>query len=381
MKIAIISPHFYPYVEFGGPVNSLWGLCKSLSKFFSIHVYTIKNGPNVFFNKLNSKKIKIHKNLKCFYYDEQIKNFFSFDFFFKIFKNIKQNDLIFIQYVFSYMSIISLLISVFLKKKIIISPRGSISKYGIFSKRTTLKRICLFLIYIPFQKKIIWHATSINEKNDIMSFFTRSKVKIMFDGIDNSYLSFNSTTKRNNFFKNFSIPYRKFDRVFCSLGRLHKVKRFDLLIDSFEEYLKKNERSILIIGGSDFGEKRYLLDKINNKNKIFLIGHLDENEKKNLLKNSDFFILTSDYESFSVSTVEALALGVPVIISKNLPWKDVAAKKCGILVDNNINSILDALIKSNSSKFKSLDCKNYVKSKFLWSVVTNTFIDKFIKER
>ena len=62
----------------------------------------------------------------------------------------------------------------------------------------------------------------------------------------------------------FSIKNKKINKVFCSLGRLEKVKRYDLLIHAFERFIKKNKNSCLIIAGYDFGQKKYYL-----KNKIF----------------------------------------------------------------------------------------------------------------
>ena len=44
MKIALVSPHFYPSTKFGGPVISLWGLCKELSNKHEIFVYTTSSG-------------------------------------------------------------------------------------------------------------------------------------------------------------------------------------------------------------------------------------------------------------------------------------------------------------------------------------------------
>ena len=175
-----------------------------------------------------------------------------------------------------------------------------------------------------------------------------------------------------------SIKNQKINKVFCSLGRLEKVKRYDLLIQAFERFIEKDKTSCLIIAGYDFGQKKILLDQIKSFNNIFLVGHLEEEEKKILLRNSNFFILTSDYESFSISTIESLASGVPVIISKNIPWQDVEKNECGLVTKNDISSIVSVLERSKFVNFKPESCLNYVKSRFDWKIIANNFCKTFL---
>lgn len=380
MKMAIVSPHFYPSTKFGGPVISLWGLCKELSNSHEIYVYTTSSGQkSVDFNDNFSYK-EIYKNIKCKYYSELLNKYFSFYLLKNMISDLRDKDLIFIQYVFSYSSVFALLVSIILDKKIVISPRGSISNYGISSKRKFLKLFWLYFFYYPFLNKITWHATSNNERDDIRKYFTNSKIEVIYDGINLKDFGYEKNKNTNKLLKLFSIKNQKINKVFCSLGRLEKVKRYDLLIQAFEKFIEKNETSCLIIAGHDFGQKKILLNKIKSPNNVFLIGHLDEEEKKILLKNSNFFILTSDYESFSISTIESLASGVPVIISENIPWLDVQENECGLVTKSDISSIVGTLERSKFINFNPKSCLNYVKSRFDWKIIANDFSKAFLKK-
>ena len=77
MKIALVSPHFYPSTKFGGPVISLWGLCKELSSKHEIFVYTTSSGQKEVNFHDNFSYKEIHKNIKCKYYSELINKYFS----------------------------------------------------------------------------------------------------------------------------------------------------------------------------------------------------------------------------------------------------------------------------------------------------------------
>jgi len=77
MKIALVSPHFYPSTKFGGPVISLWGLCKELSKKHEIFVYTTSSGQKEVNFHDNFSYKEVHNNIRCKYYSELINKYFS----------------------------------------------------------------------------------------------------------------------------------------------------------------------------------------------------------------------------------------------------------------------------------------------------------------
>ena len=77
----------------------------------------------------------------------------------------------------------------------------------------------------------------------------------------------------------------------------------------------RNDFEIHIVGTG--GQKEQLLELARNLNVldkfVFFHGYLDEEKKVELINQSDFFILNSDEEGFSVVAAEALCYGIPVI--------------------------------------------------------------------
>ena len=51
-------------------------------------------------------------------------------------------------------------------------------------------------------------------------------------------------------------------------------------------------------------------------NKIEARGWISENEKYDLISNSDFLIMPSDFEGSSMSVIESIVNGLPCIVSK-----------------------------------------------------------------
>lgn len=92
-----------------------------------------------------------------------------------------------------------------------------------------------------------------------------------------------------------------------TVARLSKQKNLPL----FFEVAKEFPRLKFIIVGD--GEERNNLEKIKPEN-VEMIGQKNREEIKEIFSRSDFFVLTSNYEGWGLSCIEALAAGLPVIM-------------------------------------------------------------------
>ena len=253
-----------------------------------------------------------------------------------------------------------------------------LSNFTLHNRFVLLKRIWLRLFIKPFLNKINWLASSFLEKKDILIQFPNASVKVINDGIDiDAFFKKEHVSKIElvNMFTDKKIE--KVSNVFFSMGRLHKIKRFDILIDAFALFLKDEKDAKLLIAGDDDGVKPELKEKIQNlnlSNSIFLIGHLNFTEKSIVLNNCDYFTLASDFESFGIVIAEALACGKPIIVSDKTPWLDIEEKQCGIVAENDIDKFYIAFKDIIIFKFNSSKIRKYVKSKCDWEVITKRFI-------
>ena len=385
MRICLVSSSFYPATFYGGPVSATWDLSKKLAEN-DVEMYvstTNANGLNRLEVETN-RYLRKQDNLFVKYYHEELINNFSLSFLFGIWSDVKKSDVVYIQYLFHYTVLFSLLFSVLQNKKIIICPRGSFSVYTLSNRFTLIKSIWLNLFIKPFYKKVIWQASSYLEKDDILRKFPKSKVEIINDGVD--FDSFQNTEKLSSneiVKKHTKINFEEVSNIFFSMGRLHKIKGFDVLINAFEIYLQKDKNAKLIIAGGDDGigdklEQQILELKLNNS--VFLIGEVDFEEKKILLSNCDYFVLASEFESFGIVIAEALACGKPCVVSNKTPWKHLEMNNCGILVDNEKESFATGFSDIVNKDFDSNKIKNYLKSNYDWEVIVSRFL-KTIKNK
>ena len=380
MRICLVSSSFYPATFYGGPISATWDLSKKLAENgHEIYVSTTNaNGDKKLSVKCNHFLEKEH-HVFVKYYNEQITNKFSFSFLFGIWSDIKKSDIVYIQYLFHYSVLFSLLFSVFQKKKIVVCPRGSFSVFTLSNKRPFIKLLWLNFLIKPIVDKIVWQASSYLEERDILNKFPNADVEIINDGIDYDSFQNSITVSRNELLNKFiGITFDDVSNIFFSMGRLHKIKGFDVLIDAFNLFLEKDTYSKLIIAGGDDGVGNHLKDQIKNLNlgsSVFLIGAINFEDKKLLLNNCDYFTLASEFESFGIVITEALSCGKPVVISNKTPWKDISINNCGILADNEKNSFNDAFSKIINEKYDSNLIKNYVKKNYDWVVIVDKFIN------
>tara|TARA_Y100000385_G_scaffold105178_1_gene109021 strand:+ start:2480 stop:3640 length:1161 start_codon:yes stop_codon:yes gene_type:complete len=379
MRVCLVSSSFYPAIFYGGPISSTWDLSKKLGeKNIEVYVSTTNADGNKRIKDIDTKEhIKQAENVFVRYYHEQLINIFSFSFLFGVFSDIKKSDVVYIQYLFHYTVLFSLFFSVFSGKKIILCPRGSFSSFTLSNKRNWLKRLWLFLFISPLKNKIIWQASSYLEKEDILFYFPQVDVKIIPDGIDvDSFSNSNKMDKKELLEKYTNKNFKKVSDVVFSMGRLHKIKRFDILINAFELYLDENKNAKLLIAGADDGVRNALENQIKElklEDSVFLIGLVNFSQKKELLSNCSFFTLSSDFESFGIVVSEALACGVPVVVSDKTSWRNIERNNCGIFVKNQKEDFCTAFHQIKERNFTSKKCKEYVKDNFDWKIITNKF--------
>ena len=380
MRICLVSSSFYPATFYGGPISATWDLSKKLAENgHEIYVSTTNaNGDrklslecNYFLEKENNVFVK--------YYNEQITNKFSLSFLFGIWSDIKKSDIVYIQYLFHYTVLFSLLFSVIQKKKIVVCPRGSFSVFTLNNKLPLIKLLWLNFFIKPMVNKIIWQASSYLEERDILNKFPNADVKIINDGIDYESFQNSITVSRKELLNKFTgISFNDVSNVFFSMGRLHKIKGFDVLIDAFNLFLEKDKYAKLIIAGGDDGvggELKNQIKKLDLGSSVFLIGAVNFEDKKLLLNNCDYFTLASEFESFGIVIAEALSCGKPVVVSNKTPWKDIQINNCGILADNKMINFNDAFSKVINDKYDSSQIKNYVKKNYDWVVIVDKFIN------
>lgn len=107
--------------------------------------------------------------------------------------------------------------------------------------------------------------------------------------------------------------------VVVSVGNLAKVKRHDVLIESFVDVVRQHPTAkLFVIGGRTHGDEypEQLLDlvgKLGLSEAVRFVGSVRPNDVVIWLRAANMFALASEREGCSNAVLEALAAGVPVV--------------------------------------------------------------------
>jgi len=149
-----------------------------------------------------------------------------------------------------------------------------------------------------------------------------------------------------------------------SIGRLDYSKNYEFLIEVFPEILKIRRKAIAIIIGEGQERKKLekLIEKLNLKEKIFLIGEIKDSSK--YLKGFDLFILPSKYEGLSITLIESLFAQIPILASDVGGNKEIIGEDC-IFKLNDGKEFLIKIKKLEIPKFQDVfriekTCSNYI---------------------
>lgn len=183
------------------------------------------------------------------------------------------------------------------------------------------------------------------------------------------------------------IPMRKrksasgrFSLLF--VGRLEPVKGIDILLKSMIVLAKKIHKvRLLLVGNGSL--KQEIIKKIKKyhiQHHVFLLGELTGKKLNRLYKSADVFVLPSLSEGQPITILEALATGLPVVVT-NVGDNHLIVKHNvnGYLIPpNDINATINALVRLYSSPYirkMGVNGYNLVKTNYGWEgVVKKTFL-------
>lgn len=135
------------------------------------------------------------------------------------------------------------------------------------------------------------------------------------------------------------------ERILAHVSNFRKVKRVDDVMQIFEKVHEQMPSKLLMIGdGPERQKTEDFCHKLNICNDIRFLGKQEQMEE--ILNIADLFILPSEYESFGLAALEAMACGVPVISTNagglpeiNIPGKTGFLSPVGDVADMTKNAL------------------------------------------
>ncbi|MEP6919458.1 MAG: glycosyltransferase, partial [Acidobacteriota bacterium] len=197
----------------------------------------------------------------------------------------------------------------------VISPRGMLQPQAARIGRRRKEVALALLERRNLSGAALLHATSDQEAEAIRALGFGRPIAVVPNGVDLSCVE----AVGRGYRARLGIPADAFVVLF--LGRMHRIKRIDLLADAFVELRATHPRAHLVLAGPD---EHQLLPDLRRRlsahaDHLHTIGAIHGGDKWALLRDADAMVQCSDSESFGLSVVESLAAGVPVVATRTCP--------------------------------------------------------------
>ncbi len=344
LKILHVIPSVDP--RQGGPSTVMRTLTRELARAgLEVHVATTygnkREGSNTSKSQFSSKEEITYRYFSC------QTRFYSFSWAMNqwLARHVKEYSLVHIHFIFSYPAAAAAFWSHRYRIPYIICPHGILNRWGLENRRSWLKKISLRWIEsrILARAAAVHYATKL-ERQEAVQLGAVGKAVIIPHALDKSFMDEHPSGG------SLCTPSAKWvnGKVFLFLSRFHPKKGMDLLLSAFARVKYRFPSSVLVLAGE--GESNFMSHlqrearRLGIDPEVVWVGFLEGEEKRRAFTDANVFILPSYSENFGVAILEAMACGVPVIISDQVGiHPDVSQAEAGIVVKTNVDSLADAM--------------------------------------
>src|SRR5262249_29857480 len=135
-------------------------------------------------------------------------------------------------------------------------------------------------------------------------------------------------------------------RKLVFLSRVHPKKGVDLLVRAWSAVSTRfPDWELDIIGPDEIGSMeaiRRLVAELHAE-RVTFVGPLYGEEKWRALGSASAFVLPTHSENFGIAVAEALAVGVPAIVTRGAPWSGLEQERCGWWIDRTLDALVGCL--------------------------------------
>jgi len=248
----------------------------------------------------------------------------------------------------------------------VIAPRGSLAPEALAKsawKKAIFKRL---FVNRALRRAACLHALTDREASHIRGFGLTNPIAVIPNGVP---------------------PQKKGSGTFSSivfLGRMHPIKGLDNLIEAWRRIEGRFGDWHLVLAGPD--EQDYLatlksqVEDASLTGRVSFPGGVYGDDKQRLLADAELFVLPSRSEGMSVALLEALAAGLPALITRECNFPSLAGG--GLVVDCSADALADGLtqmLEMSEEQRRQMgdNARALVQSQYSWDTLARQMLDVY----
>lgn len=251
-----------------------------------------------------------------------------------------------------------------MNRPLVISPHGMLIADALRQSALSKKVFWHLLQKHTCDRAAIWHATSDKEAEAIRKFGVTAPIAIIPIGVDIPAKSAAHAALASC-------------RILLCISRLHPHKGIDVLVRAWSIVGVNYPDWVLLIAGPSDASYRSFLDSLVRRHRVKNVKFADavtDDRKAQLYETADLFVLPSKSENFGLVVAEAFAAGLPVVVTKNAPWRDVVSHSCGWQTQPDVEQLVAVLrhalgVSADQRKEMGLRGRAWMANEFGWKNV------------
>lgn len=245
-------------------------------------------------------------------------------------ENIKRFDLVHVHSLYLFTTLASGFFAHRHQVPLILRPHGTLDPY-IYPRHRGRK----YLVEQLYQNRMLKRAAAVHytteDERDLAAPHTFGRPGFVAP-LGLNFEDYRPLPPRGTFRNRY--PETRDKAIFLFLGRINFKKGLDVLAKAFGQVAKQREDVHLVIAGPDNDGLRpkveAWLEAEGVLEKTTFTGMLVGETKLAAINDSDLFVLPSFSENFGIAVIEALACGLPVLISDKVNiWREIDAAGAG----------------------------------------------------
>ena len=263
--------------------------------------------------------------------------------------HVRDYDVVHIHALFTYTSTAAGWIARLRGVPYVVRPLGVLNHWGMENRRRRLKRWSTRLVELPILRGAACiHYTSRQEQDEAASAGAGKLPSTIIPlGIDTA--SYRHLPEPEVFYARF--PEARGRRIILFLSRIDAKKGLDLLLPAFAKTLGAHPDALLVVAGD--GDPTFVAairaeaDRLGlGSGKVLWTGFIAGEDKKAALAAATIFVLPSYSENFGIAAAEALAAGLPSVLSNQVALAvDAAETEAALVINCEVPPLVEALHK------------------------------------
>jgi glycosyltransferase involved in cell wall biosynthesis len=295
-------------------------------------------------------------------------------------RDVRQFDVVHVHAIWNFPSFYAMRTAMRAGVPYMVAPQGSLEPWAL-NAGSPIRSAYVAHVEGPLIRRANrMQALSQNEQQQFRDFGYSGPVSIIPNGVAAQWL----TVERGSLARLLDLPDG--ERTLLFLSRVHPKKGLDILVKAFAKFSMLETKVTLVIAGHDAGSGyletlKRLVGELGLTARCRFLGEVSGAYKQQVIAGADAFALISHSEGLPVAVLEALASGLPVLITPGCNLPEIIDADAGLVVEPDPDAVaagIRALFSApDRMRQHGANGRHLVAQRFTWPKIALQTIDAY----